>query len=141
MINFSDVKHIKTMKLTSQNFNWTKSSLIYLNLIGLVTLTVVTFQKDKELVDLISGIPMMMLVMTSISVIVFPIADAYEFILKKKICKLLGISFEEEFITKYSEKQINDIKDLYTNLSQSGTGDKDIKSEIMSKIQEIKINN
>jgi hypothetical protein len=68
MINFSDLKQVKTMKLDAMNFNWTKSSLIYINLIGLVTLSVVTFQKDKELIDFISGIPMMLLVMTSISV-------------------------------------------------------------------------
>lgn len=125
------------MKFDARNFNWTKSSLIYMNLIGLVTLSVVTFQKDKELIDLISGIPMMLLVMTSISVIIFPIVDVYEFILKKKICKLLEISFEEEFITKYSKKQIDDMKELYTDLSQSGKKDNDIKIEMMTKIHEL----
>ena len=137
MINFSDIKQIKTMKFDTRNFSWTKSSLIYMNLIGLVTLSVVTFQKDKELIDLISGIPMMLLVMTSISVIIFPIVDVYEFILKKKICKLLEISFEKEFITKYSKKQIDDMKELYTDLSQSGKKDNDIKIEMMTKIHEL----
>lgn len=76
---------------------------------------------------------MMLLVMTSISVIVFPIVDVYEFILKKKICKLLDISFEEELIINYSKKN-HDIKELYNDLSQSGKEDKEIKIEMMSKI-------
>ena len=137
MINFSDLKQVKTMKLDAMNFSWTTSSLIYMNLIGLVTLSVVTLQKDKELIDVISGIPMMLLVMTSISVIIFPIVDVYEFILKKKVCKLLDISFEEEFKTKYSKKQIDDMKELYTDLCQSGIKDKDIRIALMSKIHEL----
>ena len=125
------------MKVDAINFNWTKSSLIYMNLIGLVSLAVVTFQKDKELTDFISGIPMMLLVTTSISVIIFPIVDVYEFILKKKLCKLIGINFDEEFKTKYSKKQIDDMKELYTDLCQSGKKDKDIKIALMSKIHEL----
>jgi len=50
---------------------------------------------------------------------------------------LLELNFEEEFITKYSNKQIDDIKELYKNLIQSGVKGEDIKIEMESKIQEL----
>jgi hypothetical protein len=137
MINISDLKAIKLMKPDARYFNWTKSALIYLNLIGLVTLTVVAFQKDKELMDYIGNIPMMMLIMTSISLIIFPIVDIYEYILKKRVCKLLDIDFEESFLTKFSNKEIDEIKDLYIKLVKSGKKEQVIQVEIRSKADEI----
>lgn len=137
MINLTELQQIKTMRFNATYFNWTRSALIYLNLIGLVTLTVVAFQKDKEFMDFVGNLPIMILIMTSISLIIFPIVDVYEFLLKKRICKLLQIDFESEFISKLSSKDIEEIKKLYLDLKKSVSVEQDVKSKVHSKFTEL----
>ena len=137
MINLTELQQIKSMKLNASYFNWTRSALIYLNLIGFVTLTVVVFQKNKEFMDFVGNLPIMILIMTTISLVIFPIVDIYEFLLKKRICKLLQIDFESEFISKLPSKDIDEIKKLYLDLLKSANDEQDVKSKIHSKFTEL----
>ena len=137
MINFADLKMIKLMRLDARYFNWTRSALIYLNLVGLVTLTVVAFQKNKEIMDYVSSIPMMLLIMTSIGLVIFPMFDIYEFILKMKICKFIDVDYEEGFVSKLSNKDIDEIKSLYLELDKSGKEEQIIQFELCSKAAQL----
>lgn len=137
MITLAELQQIKFMKLNAFYFNLTRSALIYLNLIGFVTLTVVAFQKNKEIMDFVVNLPIMILIMTSVSLVIFPIIDVYEFLLKKRICKLLQIDFESEFISKMSSKDINEIKKLYLDLHKSANAEQDVRSKVHSKFTEL----
>jgi hypothetical protein len=133
MIKLKHLIYVKEIKLSRKNFPWTFYGLIGLNLSVIVTSIVVGLEKKKELFEIISAMPYGFLIVTCVSLAIFPFVDIWENIADRVMCLNLDLDYQTEFLDRYDINTQEKIRDAYIKGQKDKISDTKIK-EIINQI-------
>ncbi len=132
-ISIRDLKFIKEFRFNKRSFDWTIYALFRLNLIAIVTAFVFEIQEGFQLEEFLTGSLYLIGIATIVSVTLIPCVDVYNFLLDKKVCRLMGWDYDEYYVLQYSTQQAEKLRDNYSKMAEE---DKDFDS-MKNSIEEL----
>lgn len=116
MIKISDIKYIKEIKFSLENFTWTIIGGLLMNVIFVTTTFFVGISSDKSLIDIVKTIPYALMIANMASLFIFPILDVRAYISDRVMCRELGWDYSVDFIDRYTSEQLQEIRENYSKL-------------------------
>lgn len=118
------------IKLLKAKFSWTYYGFIRLNLIMVTTLVFTWFSKGASIEKFFAVLPTALAIINAVIFFILPFADLYEQYKDKKMCSILGVDYEEEYLLRFEDK----IKDTIRNNFKNSTKQSSVKlSDLVNK--------